>query len=770
MTNTLIEAQVCECDLHHEANHWLFNQWGHSTLLLGVILVVLGYLLFKKRRFLVDNLKWIAAILFLSGFLIYGYGFNEGGSQQNLIALAFRSALSSMEMFASHSDLLEIPKELHGDPWYMTIFSIIHFLAVIVSAIFIIKLLGFRFASWTRLFYMSIFNKSSCRLFVFWGVNDNSIALANSIRKERCKTIRKKGGNEMGTGGLKNCKFIFVRITSNEEKNSHGRFTFSHFFSSSQDGVERFIEKIEDIDGILVNSKLSINGHLIDKVKSEFDLYKCLGLKRLGRIIQNNPDATFYFLSQNEELNVEAVSVFKEIARTKDEKDKGVHDQIQIYCHARKNNQNMKLEMCDGLKHHIHIIDSSNLAILQLKKDFSNHPVSFVDVDSSEACARKPFTSMIIGFGETGRDAFRFLYEFSALINGNGEKNPQKIYVVDEHIDKLKGDFLMKAPALKDKSKDEIEWVENMSTHSEDFWAMLNKIMDRLNYVVIAIGNDNEGMSLAIDLYEYVYRYRKDCFDNFRIYLRINGSCNNIQLEQIKKYFDTYGKVKDVIRTFGTQEEVFSYEVISTDVLEKLAKNFYFEYQKIMVDKMPETNEEELKDKSQAKHELEATPEEAWDARRKKLRDRQNLESQIELSYKEEQDKANVWHMITKGHLAGIIGKDEATVQKNLNVIMEISKREKNTVIYPNACEGTSKKLFDNLSKCEHLRWNASMELQGFVVCIGERSYQRKEHPLIVDCKVLQEKFPETILYDNCVVELSVKLIYKQINDRQRSN
>lgn len=762
MTNTLIEAQICECDLHHEANHWLFNQWGYSTLLLGVILVVLGFLLFKKRRFLVDNLKWIAATVFLSGFLIYGYGFNEGGSQQNLIALAFRSALSSMEMFASHSDLLEIPKELHGDPWYMTIFSIIHFFAVIVSAIFIIKLLGFRFVSWIRLLRMSTFKKSDCRLFVFWGVNDNAIALANSIRNKIKET-----GHGKGKKGLGKCKFIFVRIISNEEKNSHGRFTFSHFFSSSQDGVERFIEKIEDIDGILVNSKLSITGHLTEKVKSELDLYKCLGLKRLGRIIRNNPCATFYFLSQNEELNVEAVSVFKEIARNK---GKGVHDQVEIYCHARKNNQNMKLEMCDGLKHHIHIIDSSNLAILQLKKDFSNHPVSFVDVDSSEACARKPFTALIIGFGETGRDAFRFLYEFGALISDKGEKNPQKIYVVDEHIDKLKGDFLMKAPALKVKSEDEIEWVKNMSTHSDVFWDKLHEIVDSLNYVVIAIGNDNEGMSLAIDLYEYVYRYRKDCFDNFRIYLRINGSCNNIQLEQIKKYFDTYGKVKDVIRTFGAQEEVFSYEVISTDVLEKLAKNFYFEYQKIMVDKMPETNGEEIKEKNIAKDKLAKTAEAAWDARREELQEKQNLESQIELSYKEEQDKANVWHIITKGYLAGIIGKDEKTVHENLDVMMNITKREKNTVIYLNACEGASKTLFDNLSKCEHLRWNASMELQGFVTCVGKRSYQRKEHPLIVDCKTLQENFADTILYDNCVVELSIRLIYKQINDRQGNN
>ena len=52
------------------------------------------------------------------------------------------------------------------------------------------------------------------------------------------------------------------------------------------------------------------------------------------------------------------------------------------------------------------------------------------------------------GFGETGRDAFRFLYEFGALIDVNGNRNPQKIYVVDEHMDELKGDFLMKLKVI----------------------------------------------------------------------------------------------------------------------------------------------------------------------------------------------------------------------------------------------------------------------------------------------------------------------------------
>ena len=113
MLSTVI-SQTGECNAQHATDPCFLNQWGYSTLLLIIIGIGLVYLLFKKRKFLVDNLKWIAGTVFIAGFLIYWYAFNEGGSDSNSIALAFRSALSSMEMFASHSDLLEVRDTFPG--------------------------------------------------------------------------------------------------------------------------------------------------------------------------------------------------------------------------------------------------------------------------------------------------------------------------------------------------------------------------------------------------------------------------------------------------------------------------------------------------------------------------------------------------------------------------------------------------------------------------------------------------------------------------------
>ena len=98
--------------------------------------------------------------------------------------------------------------------------------------------------------------------------------------------------------------------------------------------------------------------------------------------------------------------------------------------------------------------------------------------------------------------------------------------------------------------------------------------------------------------------------------------------------------------------------MVSTDVLEVLAKEFYYAYQKIMIDAMPETNEKEIEEKKKAKESLKQTAEEEWNARREALRDKHSLDAQIKLAYQEEQDRANVWHIDTKKFLAGAMGED----------------------------------------------------------------------------------------------------------------
>lgn len=82
-----------------------------------------------------------------------------------------------------------------------------------------------------------------------------------------------------------------------------------------------------------------------------------------------------------------------------------------------------------------------------------------------------------------------------------------------------------------------------------------------------------------------------------------------------------------------------------------------------------------------------------------------------------------------------------------------------------------------NLSDCEHLRWNAKMELLGFEPATSEdikkeeekskdkqrdpwRSLKLRRHECIVDCLTLHSNpvLAKTIPYDESVVKLSFEM------------
>ena len=82
-----------------------------------------------------------------------------------------------------------------------------------------------------------------------------------------------------------------------------------------------------------------------------------------------------------------------------------------IYCRANHDSLTENLS-----NPYLKFIDSGNLTIKQLKRNVLDQPASFVCPDTKRGVATKPFKAMIVGFGETGYEAFSFLYEFSACI------------------------------------------------------------------------------------------------------------------------------------------------------------------------------------------------------------------------------------------------------------------------------------------------------------------------------------------------------------------
>ena len=67
---------------------------------------------------------------------------------------------------------------------------------------------------------------------------------------------------------------------------------------------------------------------------------------------------------------------------------------------------------------------------------------------------------------------------------------------------------------------------------------------------------------------------------------------------------------------------------------------------------------------------------------------------------------------------------------------------------------------YNNLAYCEHIRWNAKMELLGFIYG-DEKSMKHKTHNCILSCNELirsdKPYIVNTLKYDKGIVELSIR-------------
>lgn len=725
-------------------SEWLFTA---PLALVFVLFFALCVFVTKLRRAIFKHLKWIAATVFVAGIVLYFMGFNHEGSTGNVLALLLRATVSSIEMFVSETDLLEVEHHLKNDHTYMTIFAITHFSAVFVSAIVILRVFGLRLLSMLRLFTKI---RHGGRLFVFWNIDDNSLAVAESIERKPGDLI------------------VFVNVPYGRHHEHHSsRFTFSHFFHTADDGVEQYVGRIEALGAIILAAKCKPD-MVEDDVKA-LEFFRRLGLRRLEKVMSRYESVEFFFLSNGERNNIEALGALKKYASAGG--DKQIPEDFKAYCHARRNRFNENLNGCQGLEYKTHLIDSSSLAALQLKEGGRsidergrNHPVNFVDVETDTATVSSVFTALVIGFGETGSDVFKFLYEFSSFIKSSVtgsdgfddvEEQERKIYVSDINLDTLRAEFLENVPALVGSRS--VEWLDGMTTRTPQFWNKLSDIIDALNYVVISIDDDDEALSIAIRLFDFAYRYRRN-MDKFKIYVRLRKYGDKLLVDGIGRYTVDGRRILEV---FGTNCEIFSYDNVSAVSKEAEAKDFYFQYSLTTVGIDGSMTAEAKRNETERLMKLQ--PEGLWRNRRKKADG--SIENTIKIEYQEEQDRSNVDHIYTKLALAGVYDEQGRVQLDRLKHLVTVTTRNDENE-YVNASAGTDKLLFDNLCYCEHFRWNSKMELQGFVFGESGKDFKRKIHHCIVSCNDLirKEDTKKTFIYDQGTVELSFKKMLQLVS------
>ncbi len=618
--------------------------------------------------------------------------------------LFFKSAICSFQLFVMNFDgnLLDA---IATHDVLKGLIVCTGFLAVLCMATLIVSLVISRLMSSLHVRHLTI-NEQHNHLYIFFGIDEASKRLAEDICSEN---------------GDPNAVVLYVvnsLASQDEEKEDYadGWDSIKSIFTHRR---KTFVDAHEDERHALAIASCGICS--LDAETT--DIWGNVGLSHVQKLIEANgvlgniKDAKLYifFLSEDRDTNVRAASKMAQ-----DTTIALAPYNTRIYCHARRNGVNKVIER-KGEKIEVQILDSSHLSLEHLKRDVKNHPISFVDVkgleDDNPGTVSDTFTSLVVGFGETGQEAVQFLYEFGAFVDNkasedNSFRSPFVCHVIDNDMDKLEGEFIASVPGVQcNKSTYEIpESIKNSSSpiqfhkcdyRSTEFYEkVLAPIAKNLNYVVVTLGDDETSITVAVEILRYIKKHRPD-MKNFRIYVRAYEKGTFKHLEDIARHYNQFlhssNDNTDKIVLFGQSQQIYTYQLVVRDQYEEEGKTYYETYRSLKIDP--------------------ANDEGPWDERRNRTLDPSKegtlWEKKSKIRRKESQDRSNALHADTKLLiLEKAVGAEHA--QNFAQRALRAREGQQKDIHYPNLSDAENT-LMLNLAMCEHLRWNAAHEMLGYV-------------------------------------------------------
>lgn len=674
----------------------------HSMLITNLLSVLLTAVLFlicylKRKQIFKEFDTFIrrtALIVFLSGFVVYFIGFRSGheavGTQLSWYASFFRPLLSSMEMFAFHSDLIEVGEPCHHSMLYMTIFSVVHFAAAAVSFAVAINYLGVRFRSAWRWRKVNVAKHLKGDVHVFFGINEVALKLAHDIHEHsRHDTI--------------------IFINAPEDASSQGLLGFASIFNVFSFRRE-IVAQIDRMHGIIRQTRVPI------QFLQGSDVLHQLGL---DKVLHNTKEHIGLYLLYDDQLQ----NLAKNIKLRGDDYFKGnMNKKAYIYCRATSGKLNGGTAFEYNSRYGVEtvLVDSAQLAIKTMMANVASHPVNYVDFDHRTGKAQTAFHCMIIGFGETGQEAFKFLYEHAQFVYPDNFKGMHTVFhIVDPKANEKKGFFEMCYPCL-DKANGmsaldaEIQW-HNHGVGDGQFWNLMKAIKDELDYVVIATGSDNRNIAIAYDLGEYALRWRKRRMDNFAIVVRSYNAINEPRYDELAQLCIDEAYPRQVVHVIGKMSVSFTHEYVWKSCLEQeaavYAATFANNFGKNLPDIRVCNHDEAYKFWWNRRVSAKGHPMEYANIRR------------IEL-----QDFSDAFHVYTKLKSIGILDRDtDAIGAENLEQLKSCKT----------LADLESLPFFDSLLRMEHARCLASHECLGYTpMTIPEFDDMQQK----VECDVIRHK------------------------------
>ena len=665
-----------------------------------------------------------------------------------------RSGIGSLRLFASYID----GNVLGGVESHEVIKGLLSstcFVATLCTFILLMSLVLSRLLAYLHIRNLQIDEKRN-HVYLFFGMNDASMLLADDI----CS----KHGDPNGV-----VVYVVTNLVGEKDKEADKPDGWNSVMSMFTHRRKTFHDVPDDDRHALAIANCSL--HSMDEETT--NIWDTIGLTTVRQILEKLRTERYaelhvFLMSEEEEVNVRSVPIL-----AKDSLIACPDYRTTIYCHARRNAVNRIVEdlgLANETRTEVKIIDSSHLAIEQLKRDVRNHPVEFVAVNPlgshNPATVSSPFVGLVMGFGETGEEAVKFLYEYGAFVHedataADSRRSPFCCYVVDRDMRNLEGQFASGIPGVDVEKCDEekshalirfypFEYRSN-AFHTQ----ILGKIAETLNYVVVAIGDDEKNMTIAVEILRYIRRKRAN-LDNFRIYVRAYEKGSFKHLKEIARHYnlilgkDENEKCRTIV-LFGQSANIYTYELVVRDKFEQEGQQYYEAYRSLQIDAAGDEGTWEERHRKTMKPNGSTTK---WDRMSKIIR-------------KENLDRTNALHAQTKIRLLQkAVG--EASAKDFAQRALASREGKKDCIRYP-LLSPEENKLMLNLAMCEHLHWNAAHEMMGYVNNeTGHRCDERtKQHNCLKPWQELDKEsdavdyIDDYKVFDYGVVETSFKLNLK---------
>jgi len=500
-------------------------------------LITIYWLRYRKNKngfleFVKSVLIWPTMI---GGILIYWIGYHLSEPESNFLSKICLSLFSNARLFILGNDLIEVHEKVNHA--YLLWFSIFSVSAALISTSIIVNLFGRRFKDLLKMYFIRPDEN-----FVFFGINEPGLLLAKDILRVKPKAF-----------------IVFVQNMLKEEK--------TEWLKELNELNVFIISKDSLLDSFnLQHEEMIFQPGETEKTTMKHERLRKLSLKKISlyRKLKNCPSFLF-LLSDKEEENFHLMHLLiNEI------KENNIHQPIDIHLRSMTRNaealytdNEISKDDAENKNIKVHIHNQSAVAVAQLVKEKS--PVNWMieqykhHVHTETATVSRDFTIMLIGFGLTGEAALRKFYEQGQFVGSQF-----RAIVVDQDMDAKKGSFAQHFPGMIEDLKENLQFHE-MKARTTSFFELLLMHKDALDYIVVALGDDELNMQVAYDIHHFLKKVQA----TYRIFVQV---VNN-------DYYSKFHFKDDTpILTFGMYNKLFTESNILKGLLGQTAKKIHDSY------------------------------------------------------------------------------------------------------------------------------------------------------------------------------------------------